>query len=302
MATASTLRVWPPRGGTAESAAPESGTPGSDTPESDNGRFLARAFGTMLTDLDIDFAAQPRAQVVTALLAACLRERDGSSFPTDIVWNWSVAARLQGLLAVAYATAGAYTTAVATCSRPGCGERIELELALAGFALDTPDSIDWQTPQRHTARVRLPSGSDQLAWFHQQRAGYDAGYDAGHDADSAWLARRLIVSLDADLPALSWPLPSSWIASLGTALADADPLTALTVAAHCPACATELAVAVDLEYLLLDGCRRRQRALLDDIHHLAGAYHWSEADIVALPAWRRARYLSRIHADSGAYV
>ena len=296
MATASTLRVWPPRGGAAE----------SDASEADTGRLLARAFGTALADLDIDFAAQPRAQVVTALLAACLRDSDGSSFPTDTLWHWSVAARLQGLLAVAYATAGACTTAVATCSRPGCGERIELELALAGFALATPDSIDWQTPQRQTARVRLPSGNDQLAWFHQQRArydtGYDTGHDAGHDADSGWLARRLIVSIDADLPAVSGQLPSSWIASLDTALADADPLTALTVAAHCPACDTELAIAVDLEYLLLDSCRRRQRALLDDIHHLAGAYHWSEADIVALPAWRRARYLSRIQADSGAYV
>lgn len=277
--TASTLRVWPPPGGA--SAA-------------DAGCFLARAFGTALADLDTDFAAQPRALVVTALLAACLRDVDGNSFPTDALWNWSVAARLQGLLAIGCETAGARTTAVATCSRPGCGEHIELELALTDFALDPPAGIDWQTPHRQAARVRLPSGSDQLAWFHHHRA--------GNTADPAWLARRLIVSLDAELPAETWPLPSSWLAALGTALADADPLTALTVAAHCPACATELAIAVDLEYLLLDLCRRRQRALLDDIHQLAGAYHWSEADIVALPAWRRARYLSRIHADSGAYV
>ena len=274
-----TFRAWPPR---------------ADTLESGALRFRARGFGAAHADLDVDFAVQPRAQVVTALLAACLRDIDGRSFQTDTLWSWSVAARLQGLLAIAYETAGPKTTALATCSHPGCGQRIELELALADFLLPTPDSIDWQTPQRQSARVRLPSGNDQLAWFHQQRA--------GHDADSAWLARRLIVSLDAELPAMSWSLPSSWIASLGSALADADPLTALTVAAHCPACDTELAIAVDLEYLLLDSCQRRQRALLDDIHRLAGAYHWSETDIVALPAWRRARYLSRIQADSGAYV
>ena len=284
MTTASTLRAWPPRADAAE----------TDAFESDTGRFLARAFGTTPADLDIDFAAQPRAQVATVLLAACLRDRDGGSFAPDTVWNWSVAARLQGLLAIAYATAGARTAAVASCSRPDCGERIELELTLADFAQAASDSIDWQTPQRQAARVRLPSGGDQLAWYHQHRA--------GHDADPAWLARRLIVSLDGHPPAISWPLPSAWIASLASALAEADPLTALTVAAPCPACGTELVIAVDLEYLLLDSCRRRQRALLDDIHHLAGAYHWSEADIVALPAGRRARYLSRIHADRGAYV
>lgn len=270
--TEPTLRVWPPDAGV------------------DGTRFLARQFGVARADLDIDFAVKPRATVVTALLAACLRDSGGRTFDADALWQWSVAARLQGLLAIVHETSGPLTTAVATCRHAGCGERIELELALADFALDPPDSIDWQTPQRQAARVRLPAGSDQLAWYHAHRA--------GHGADSVWLARRLIARLDAVQPAAEWQMPLSWVASIGTALAEADPLTALTVTVLCPACGVELAVEVDLEALLLESCRRQQRALLDDIHYLAGAYHWSETDIVALPAWRRARYLSRIQAAS----
>jgi len=53
-----------------------------------------------------------------------------------------------------------------------------------------------------------------------------------------------------------------------------------------------------IPYLLLEDLRRQQSALLDEIQQIADRYHWSEAEIVALPAWRRARYLSGIHAPS----
>lgn len=253
-------------------------------------RFLARRYGSSHADLDVDFDAAPRASVVTTLLALCLQDTDGRGIDAGALWEWSVAARLQGLLAVAHATIGPITTAVATCNHADCGERIELDLALADFALNPGETISWQTPLKQLANIRLPAGSDQLAWYVHNR-------DCGK-VEAGWLARRLITRLDSAAPAEDWQLPVDWLAPLGTALDGADPLTALSVSAQCPACTTPLDVEVDLEFLLLEDFRRQQRVLLDEIHQIAGRYHWSEVDIIALPAWRRARYLSRIHAHS----
>jgi hypothetical protein len=40
--------------------------------------------------------------------------------------------------------------------------------------------------------------------------------------------------------------------------------------------------------------------LLHDLAHIAHAFHWSEAQILALPAWRRARYLAHIDTMEAA--
>ena len=82
------------------------------------------------------------------------------------------------------------------------------------------------------------------------------------------------------------------------ALQDADTLTALTIDVHCPGCERMLPVQIDLEPLLIDGLRARQTELGNDIHQLAMHYHWSEAEIVALPEWRRRRYVARLQAES----
>ncbi|MEQ1895103.1 MAG: hypothetical protein ABL998_21395, partial [Planctomycetota bacterium] len=42
-----------------------------------------------------------------------------------------------------------------------------------------------------------------------------------------------------------------------------------------------------------------RRALQEELHVLASTYHWSEAEILALPSDRRRRYVARILADRG---
>jgi len=40
--------------------------------------------------------------------------------------------------------------------------------------------------------------------------------------------------------------------------------------------------------------------MLDEVLQLASAFHWSEAEILALPRWRRAHYLQQIAARGWA--
>ena len=250
-------------------------------------RFLSRAFASRHADLDIDFDL-PRPALVTQLLSSCLSDIDGVAIDAESLWLWTVSERLQGLLAIANASTGAATAAVAICSNADCREQIELELGLSGFADEEPaNNLDWLSPEGEKIACRLPTGDDQRAWhFHAQ-------LESG--ADESWLVKRLIAETANEFN--SELMNDAWIDSLGNALSVADPLTALNIDIVCPFCNQALRVDVDLEQLLIEGLRLQQRRLIEQIHRLANNYHWSENDIASLPSWRRERYLSRIAAE-----
>lgn len=253
-------------------------------------RFLSRPFANRHADLDIDFDL-PRPALVTELLSSCLCGIDGEAIDVESLWLWTVSERLQGLLAIANASTGAATAAVAICSNADCREQVELELGLSGFADEEPaNKFDWLSPEGDKLLCRLPTGQDQLAWQNHAQAGHDA-----QGNDESWLAKRLIEPPAKESTPLA--LPEIWMDSLGTALKAADPLTALDIDISCPFCNQSLRVDVDLEQLLIEGLRLQQRRLIEQIHRLANSYHWSEIDIASLPSWRRERYLSRIAAE-----
>ena len=51
---------------------------------------------------------------------------------------------------------------------------------------------------------------------------------------------------------------------------------------------------LDLEATCLALLAAEQPRLIDDIHALARAYHWTEAEVLAVPPRRRRQYLDRI--------
>ncbi|PUA29323.1 MAG: hypothetical protein B0W54_01610 [Cellvibrio sp. 79] len=251
-------------------------------PAPEQERYLARCFAGDIADLDINFDL-PRPELVTSLLSSCLHHSDGELVNARSTWQWTVSERLQGLLAIANASIGNTSTAIATCSNELCRGTVELELELASFAsAPVIAKMDWLSPRGEKFFCRLPTGQDQRDWYKHIQ----------HSVDESWfIARLLEATPDTQLPA---ELPVDWIDSLGASLADVDPLTALTLAIDCPFCAQALNVEVDLEWLLIDGLRSLQRRMIEQVHCLASHYHWSEKDIVALPQWRREKYLARL--------
>ena len=62
---------------------------------------------------------------------------------------------------------------------------------------------------------------------------------------------------------------------------------------RCPACSAELEARIDpLQFAF-----PRSRALLQEVHLIARAYHWAEADILSIPSTRRTAYAELIRAD-----
>lgn len=81
------------------------------------------------------------------------------------------------------------------------------------------------------------------------------------------------------------------LAQAGAAIEAADPMTDLVLRAQCPGCGHDVALELDIGQVLWREIEARARSLLGQVHLLAMAYGWSERQILALGAVRRAAYL-----------
>jgi len=94
--------------------------------------------------------------------------------------------------------------------------------------------------------------------------------------------------------------PHSWsdaeLEEIGERMALADPQAETRLTLHCPECAHAWGETLDITSFLwteIEGCARR---LLFEIHVLASAYGWTEAEILSLSPHRRACYLEMVQA------
>jgi hypothetical protein len=245
-----------------------------------------RRFGADPTDLDVAFGACPGDAQATAVLARC------SGTDAAGVQGWTLPRRLQALLAVRCAAeaddGGSVATApctTATLACPACAARFEIELPLARCLQPVDDTpLHLHTAAGTPLRVRLPTGSDLQAWRDLPQP------------DEAALAAQLLIEVDGRTPAAGYRPAPDVVAAVADALAERDPFTVLPVQAACPDCGHVQEADIDLQALLLRDLAAQQRRLLAEITALARAFHWSEAQILALPAWRRAHYLASLDA------
>ena len=236
--------------------------------------WRSRPFGETLVDLEVDLqAAAPFA--TTDILCGCLL-MDGNPLTRDEVWSWTINRRLQGLLAVTEATRGDLMILTAHCQEQDCMQPMDLPLRIRDF-LQTEDPLQVvvQTEGDIPVEIRLPTGNDQRVWLQNQ---------VGPDQMLEGLIRE---------PS-SVILSAEWFETFETALMEADPLTTLEIETLCPECGATNHLPVDLEQECLNGLAAEQPRLFDEIHQLASAYHWSEVEILAIPAVRRRLYLDRV--------
>lgn len=238
-----------------------------------------RPFGSAAEDLAFDFGNADRPALVTALLDACTPGAE-----TNAWWERPVGERVSALLALLRRSSGEDAIALTLrCASADCDARFDIALphdALPQAPASAPVTL--RGSDGRTKTLRLPTGDDLRAWHAQPpatraqmlaRLRVDPGVDDESDAD------------DADLD------------EAAAALADADPLVAFAIACACPECGRAAEREVDLEDLALQRLEARQHGLLREVHALASHYGWTEREILAVAAPRRARYLALIEGD-----
>jgi hypothetical protein len=148
----------------------------------------------------------------------------------------------------------------------------------------TTDSGRWRV------QCRLPNGADQEVAARMARSDPAAAADLILKRCVAGVtgANGEAIPLEASLTALHRPLAEAFLAL--------DPLAQMTLVMRCPACGADITALFDAASFFLPRLVRGN-GIFTEVHRLARAYHWSEAEILALPMARRRHYLGLLAAE-----
>ena len=175
-----------------------------------------------------------------------------------------------------------------------CGERMELAFSITSFLEDArprthrgvervPETPGWfrLTASAATAlRFRLPLVEDQLAVLDQPHA---MTLLARRCIDFTRLSVRTITRVEQVMEAMAPPV--------------SRPLTG-----KCPGCGEPVIVSLHVARLIMDELQSSATGVHEQIHTIAAAYHWGEADILALPQRRRRAYAEIIQQRQRAAI
>lgn len=178
------------------------------------------------------------------------------------------------LIALRIHTFGPTMGFVARCQH--CGEDLEATVDIAAVLADhralPPAEVELEIAGRNIS-IRNPTSLDLQEPFA-----------AGAEADTALLERCVAGAEGAHLPDLR--------ALAARALADADPLADVRFDLNCVACGGITPAVFDIVSCFWAEIERAASSVAREVHDLASVYGWSEADILAMPGARRARYLA----------
>lgn len=99
---------------------------------------------------------------------------------------------------------------------------------------------------------------------------------------------------DAEMSTQSGRLPESLLNAVAEHMAEADPQADTRLALRCPECHHTWSATFDIATYLIKEIQRYVKHLLEEVHHLARAYGWREADILAMTPMRRRAYLQML--------
>lgn len=196
------------------------------------------------------------------------------------------------LLRLREATFGPALAGYAEC--PRCGERLEFELdtrALGSGADPADPSGEHLLEQgEYRVRFRLPTSLD-LESPDLESPDLEAAADDPDRARRRVLARCVLACSAAGRPLKVDALPAAVLAAVESEMAALDPAAEVSLALACPACDHRWSLPLDIAAFFWTEVSVRARRLLHEVHALARAYGWREADILAMSAARRHAYL-----------
>jgi hypothetical protein len=223
----------------------------------------------------------PLDRALTLLAAAC----------PELTWDelaaLSVGQRDARLLTLRERTSGPNLNGFAEC--PRCAERLEFDVQVADLrAAAAPDT---QVEARELVtggvalRFRLPNSRDLAAILGCQDLA----------AARSLLVQRCVLEANRDGgPVVGSELPAEAIARLGERMAQCDPQAEVLLELRCPTCDHAWRALFDIVAFFWAELAAQAKRLLREVHTLAWAYGWREADILSMSARRRRFYLGMI--------
>lgn len=225
------------------------------------------------------FSQHPLRQAMILLVAAC------PEMKAEELMALTLGQRDEYLLRLRELTFGSRLNGFVKC--PSCGDRLELSL--------------------NTADIRVPDRSIQPEYFldlgeielrFRLLNSQDLAAIAG-DREPLKARQKLVQRciLQAKLNGKSIEpdeLPEIAIVALAQHLAECDPNAEVLLNLTCPGCKHQWQTLFDIATFFISEIAALSKRLLREVHTLASAYGWSEADILAMTHPRRQFYLEMV--------
>jgi hypothetical protein len=203
----------------------------------------------------------------------------------------SIGERDAALLELRERTFGPTLHGLATC--PRCHDVLELTFSandIRGAASERPPSEPGGTAlslrfQGYELQIRLPDSRDLEGV---------AALNSVSEARRKLFERCVLGAQRDGVACPAEEVPEEVVQRVEERMAEADPHGDLQLSLTCPHCCHRWQSGFDIASFLWTEIHARALRLLEDVHVLASAYGWREADILALSPWRRQAYLELV--------
>lgn len=202
----------------------------------------------------------------------------------ESIADWPLGQRNRALAELHCASFGRWLRGWTACEQ--CAEKLEFQVDGHALLASGPERIH-ACIDYAGAQFRLPTTRDLAV----------VTTESDDEAAAVRLLRQCIVAPSQESAEIS---RGAWseveLEAIGERMAEADPLAEILLHFDCPACGCAFDESLDLASFLWAQMESRARRLLLDVHELAMAYGWSEAEILSLSAARRNAYLEMVRA------
>jgi len=186
-------------------------------------------------------------------------------------------------------TFGSIIRGFAEC--PKCAEHLEFTMSTSDLRiLQEPGSVAKEKPLELTAeniklKFRLPNSVD-LATV--------VGCESAQSVHSLIVQRCVLEATANGKPITVEKLSAEVTTKLAARMAECEPQTETLLEFQCPACSHKWQMIFDIAAFLWKEISIQAKRLLREVHTLASAYKWREADILSMSPIRRKYYLDMV--------
>jgi len=221
----------------------------------------------------------PLDRALTLLAAACPElSRDGLA-------ALSIGQRDARLLTLRERTWGPMLNGFVEC--PRCAEHLEFDVSVADLRVAADDGVGGEGVQELLAdglalRFRLPNSGDLATAL---------GCQDPTVARNLLVQRCVLEATRDGVPLTASELPAAVVTRLARRMSECDPQAEVFLDLRCPTCDHAWQALFDIVAFFWAELAAQARRLLREVHILARAYGWSEADVLNMSARRRQFYL-----------
>jgi hypothetical protein len=234
---------------------------------------------------------QPSFQRALILLALACPESTA-----DALAQLSLGERDGRLLELRQLTFGSQLVSLANC--PACGEPLEFscsaeEIRAAGES-EKANQAEGSEPQEDRQTLSICSEGYEVLFRLPNSLDLAALADSQTASQQLLLQRCVLSARQLDDEVSCSQLPAEVLGAIAARMEEADPQANVQMNLSCVTCGHQWQTLFDIEAFFWAELQVWAERLLQEVHVLARAYGWREADILAMTAYRRHFYLGMV--------